>query len=331
MVGLPPLASLKTIEVLSRRQRIGAAASELGLSHAAVIHTVARMEKRLEVQLFVKSKSGVAPTPACQTLVEAYLSIASTLARAVLAASDGARFNVSVPLLAWSWLSTTILQLHKACPNLSFRGYRADETVDLQSADFAIVRLGPLPPAGFDGTPLYDEQLIPVCTAEYARSAKLETPAAVARARLLIADREQWLAWFADAGLVGEPQLEGPVVADASLAMQAAARGQGVALCCTVAASAAIARGELVAPIAVSASSGQRIWAIWRKSSDQAAAMRVLDGLLAELTRLNRCAARPETPHRWRAALFCPEPLPGAFERPAVFDRPALVELETGQ
>jgi hypothetical protein len=67
------------------------------------------------------------------------------------------------------------------------------------------------------------------------------------------------------------------------------------------------------------------MWAIWRKSSDQAAAMRVLDSLLAELTRLNRCAARPEAPHRWRAAAFCPE------HPPSPFDRPALAELETGR
>ncbi len=324
MVGLPPLASLKTIEVLSRRQRISAAAAELGLTHAAVIHTVARMEKRLEVRLFVKSKTGVAPTAACQTLVEAYRSIASTLARAVLAASDGARFNVSVPLLVWTWLSTTISQLHKTCPNLSFRGRRADEAVDLESADFAIVPLGPLPPEGFDGTPLYDEQLIPVCTPAYALAAKLETPTAVTRARLLIVQRHEWLAWFSEAGLVSEPQLEGPVVADPSLAMQAAARGQGVALCCTVAASAAIAHGELVAPISVSVSSGRRMWAIWRKGPDQAAAMRVLDGVLSELTRLNGCAVRPAAQQRWPAAVFCPE------HRPAAFDRRALAELESG-
>jgi len=316
MVSLPPLGSLHTIEVLSRRLRVGAAATELGLSHAAVSQTVARMEKRLGVQLFVKNSWGLAPTSACQTLVEAYLSVSSTLARAMVAASDGARFQVLVPLPAWTWLSPALLRLHRTCPNLSFRGYRADEPVDFESADFAVASLGSVAPKGFDGTPLYDEQVIPVCTAEYALSAKLESPASLARARLLIDDRELWLSWFSEAGLIEEPRLEGPVVADPALAMQAAAQGQGVALCCTVAVAAAVSRGEVVAPIALSASAKRRVWAIWRKSSDQAAAMQVLDGLLTELTRLNRCAML-RGQQRWQPALFCPE------HRPATHDQPA--------
>jgi LysR family glycine cleavage system transcriptional activator len=313
MVGLPPLGSLQTLEVLSRRLRIMAAASELGLSQAAVSQTITRMEKRLGVQLFVKTRAGVEPTPACRALVEAYQSVSATLTRALAAASDGARFNVVVPPLVWSWFSPAILRLHRICPSLSFQARQSGEAAGLEGADFAIAPLGPVPPTGFDGAPLYDERLIPVCTADYARTATLETPAALSRARLLIGNRDQWRAWFSDAGLMSEPVLDGPVVSDPALAMQAAAQGQGVALCCTVAASAAIARGELVAPISLSASANRRIWAIWRKDSDQAAAMQVFDGLMTELTCLNQCAAARATPRRWRAADFCPEQRPIAI------------------
>jgi LysR family transcriptional regulator, glycine cleavage system transcriptional activator len=283
METLPPLGALQTIEALSRHLRVGAAAAELGLSHSAVSQTVTRMEKRLGVRLFVKNSFGVEPTSTCRTLVEAYRSVSLTLRRALVAASDDARFHVLAPLLVWTWFAPAIARLHQVCPNLSFRGYRADEPVELDSADFAVLALGALPPADFDGTLLYEERLIPVCTPEYARLARLETPAALARAQLLISGRDPWLAWFAQAGLTNPPQLKGPVVADPSLAMQAALRGQGIALCCTVAASAAIARGELVAPFELSASAQRQIWAIWRKASDHAPAMRVLDGLLSTL------------------------------------------------
>src|ERR1700679_1836544 len=87
MATLPPLGALQTIEALSRHLRVGAAASELGLSHSAVSQTVTRMEKRLGVRLFVKNSFGVEPTPTCRTLVEAYLSVSSTLRRALVAAS----------------------------------------------------------------------------------------------------------------------------------------------------------------------------------------------------------------------------------------------------
>jgi LysR family transcriptional regulator, glycine cleavage system transcriptional activator len=281
--SLPPLASLQTIEVLSRHRRIGAAANELGLSHAAVSQAITRLEKRLGARLFVRTSLGAEPTAICRTLVEAYLSASSTLSRALGSASETERYQVLAPFPVWSWLSPTIARLHQACPNFSFRGYRFDEAPDLESIDFAVVPLGVHPPTGFDGAPLYDERLIPVCAPDYAASVRLDTPSALARARLLIARKDQWLAWFADAGLVNEPRLEGPEMADPSLAMQAAVRGQGVALCCTVAAAAAIARGELTTPIGLSTSAGRRMWAIWRKTSDQTPAMRVLDGLLSEL------------------------------------------------
>lgn len=64
--------------------------------------------------------------------------------------------------------------------------------------------------------------------------------------------------------------------------MEAALRGQGVALCCTVAAASAVARGELVSPVPLSASTERRVWAAW-KSAQREPATRVLQWLLAEL------------------------------------------------
>jgi DNA-binding transcriptional LysR family regulator len=165
---------------------------------------------------------------------------------------------------------------------LSFRAYQDDVVVDLDSADFAVVASGHVPPAGFDGAALYDERLIPVCSPAFAASAKIETPASLARAQLLIARQDLWRLWFSRAGLASDPTLAGPLFADSTLAMDAALRGQGVALCCTVAVAAAIARGELVAPVAVSAKTDRRLWAAWRGAQCEPA-MRILDWLLAEL------------------------------------------------
>jgi LysR family transcriptional regulator, glycine cleavage system transcriptional activator len=280
--NVPPLQSLHTLEVLSRHRRIGAAAAELGLSHAAVSQTVSRLEKRLRVQLFLKSSWGVEATPQCRNLIEAYLSASSTLARALSDASGARRLRILLPKTAWLWLSPAIARLYRCTPELSFRAYQDDDVVDLDSADFAIVASGHVAPRGFEGAALYDERLIPVCSPAFAASAKIETPASLARAPLLIAQRDQWLAWFARAGLVSEPDMAGPRFTDSTLAMEAALRGQGVALCCTVAAAAAISRGELVAPIALSAKTDRRFWAAWRGAQREPAA-RVLDWLLAEL------------------------------------------------
>ena len=61
---LPPLGSLQTLETLSRVRRIGAAAEELGVSHAAVSQTVTRLERKYGVQLFVRTSWGVVATVA---------------------------------------------------------------------------------------------------------------------------------------------------------------------------------------------------------------------------------------------------------------------------
>jgi len=281
-VNVPPLQSLHTLEVLSRLRRVGAAAAELGLSHAAVSQTVSRLEKQLSMQLFLKGSWGVEATPQCLSLIEAYLSASSTLTRALSDAAGARRLRILLPKTAWLWLSPAIARLYRSTPGLSFRAYQDDDVVDLDSADFAVVASGHVPPAGFDGAALYDERLIPVCSPAFAASAKIKTPASLARAQLLIARQDLWRLWFSRAGLASESTLAGPLFADSTLAMDAALRGQGVALCCTVAAASAIARGELIAPIPVSVRTDRRLWATWRGAQAEPA-MRVLDWLLAEL------------------------------------------------
>ena len=191
-MNVPPLQSLHTLEVLSRHRRVGAAAAELGLSHAAVSQTVSRLEKRLNLQLFLKNSWGVEATPQCQSLVEAYLSASSTLARALSEVSAERRFRILLPKSAWRWLSPAIARLYRSTPELSVRAYQDDDVADLDSADFAIVASGHLPPGGFEGTALYDERLIPVCSPAFAKSARIETPSSLARAHLLIAQRDLW-------------------------------------------------------------------------------------------------------------------------------------------
>jgi LysR family glycine cleavage system transcriptional activator len=279
---VPHLQSLHTLEVLSRRRRVGAAAAELGLSHAAVSQTVTRLEKRFSVPLFHKGSWGVEATPECMSLVEAYLSASSTLARALSDARARQRFRILVPRSAWRWLSPEIARLYRSTPDLSFCAYHDDDAVDLDSADFAIVAGGHVPPRGFEGTALYDERLIPVCSPTFATAASIETPSCLARTQLLISRRDLWILWFSRAGLVSEPNVTGPLFTDSALAMEAALQGQGVALCCTVAAAAAIARGDLVAPVQISAGTDRRLWAAWRGARVEPA-MRVLDWLLTEL------------------------------------------------
>jgi len=310
------LQSLRTLEVLSRRRRIGAAAVELGLTHSAVSQTVSRLESRFGVRLFLKNSWGFEATPQCKNLIDAYVAASAALARALDESTGERRFRILIPKMTWAWLSPAIERLYRSKPDLSFRTYQDEDAVDLESADFAVVASGHIPPSGFEGAALYDERLIPVCSPTFAEAASLATPARLARSRLLISRRDQWLSWFSRAGLVSAPDIDGPLFADASLAMEAALRGQGVALCCTVAATAAIARGELIAPIPVSVGADRRLWAIWKRAQSDAAA-RVLDWLLPELmasetphiSLVEETARQAPAPEARNRGGFYPEPL----------------------
>jgi LysR family transcriptional regulator, glycine cleavage system transcriptional activator len=282
--SLPSLGSLQVLEALGRHRRIGIAAQELGLSHAAVSQTVSRLESRYGVQLFTRSSWGVEATPGCQGLIQAYLSASSSLRRALAEVADGGRCHALIPSTAWRWLSLTSFRQRNSTADVSLHTYPDDRPADLARADFAIVPEEHVPASGFKATALYDERLIPVCSPAYAERARIETPAAVARADLIIERSDQWLRWFAHAGLAVEPCLGGSVIADAVLAQESAQQGQGVALTCSLAASAAIARGVLTAPVDISVASGRRWQAIWRQGAPgQEAAMGLLDWCLAEL------------------------------------------------
>jgi len=210
------------------------------------------------------------------------LSASSTLQRALNDVVRGRRFRVLLPKMAWFWLSPAIARLCRSTPDLSFRAYQDDDVVDLDASDFAIVASGHVPPAGFQGAALYDERLIPVCSPAFAAQTEITTASGLARASLLISQPDHWTSWFSHAGFVSEPSVSGPLFTDATLALDAALRGQGVALCCTLAAAAAVSRGELVSPVQVSSGTDRRLWAVW-KDARSGPAMPVLNWLLAEL------------------------------------------------
>ena len=280
---LPPLGSLQTLETLSRVRRIGAAAEELGVSHAAVSQTVTRLERKYGVQLFVRTSWGVVATVAAENLVQAYHSASSILTNALMDVSRESAFEVLAPRVLWNWMTQAISSVRRDIPNLRFNAYQDPSATDFFNADFAIRPGIDHPPSGFGGSALFDERILPVCSPEFARSMNIETAASLARSELLVVDPAQWRSWFSHAGLISPPSLKCVTFSDESLAMEAALRGQGVALCCSVATAAAVSRAELVAPVEISVGSGRRWWATWKHSNHLEPAMRLLEWSLALL------------------------------------------------
>jgi LysR family glycine cleavage system transcriptional activator len=97
---------------------------------------------------------------------------------------------------------------------------------------------------------LIDVYSYPVCSPTMEGLARLKTAEDLLTAPLLHEENKSWwAAWFAAAGVKVEGALRGPVFQDLALAVDAAGRGQGVALGDAVTAHDGLQAGTLVMPV----------------------------------------------------------------------------------
>ena len=85
----------------------------------------------------------------------------------------------------------------------------------------------------------------------------------------LTAYPDAWSNWFAAAGVTDGYDIQGPVFDDATLAIEAAIQGQGVAIAPAHAVETDLRTSRLTAPFPVSVSSGRRYHLAWPKAKSQ--------------------------------------------------------------
>jgi LysR family transcriptional regulator, glycine cleavage system transcriptional activator len=103
---------------------------------------------------------------------------------------------------------------------------------------------------GLDAVRLCAEQLFPVCSPKLMSGRnRLRKPADLLRFPLLrLDDRSEWRRWLEAAGVPGAQVSHGPVLNRASMVIDAAVDGQGVALARTTLAAWDLINGRLVRP-----------------------------------------------------------------------------------
>jgi LysR family glycine cleavage system transcriptional activator len=280
---LPPLAQLRVIDAVCRRGGITRAAEELGVTHAAVSTQVSRLEEKLGLTLFDRTGRRVVATRAALSLAEAYRTAAGALSRAIGALSfEETALTVSLPrTLAGPWLATRFGRMTRTLPGLTIEVHADRETPSLGGVDVAVV-LDTVPPARQRAELLYDERLTPLCSPVFAAEHRLRDPGALTYLPLISHAWPMWSAWFERAGLPPPNQLPAHQLADAGLALEAAAEGYGVALGCVLARSAQLEGGRLVAPFNISIGTGRRAYVTWSREPRDRAAIRHLCRLAGE-------------------------------------------------
>jgi LysR family glycine cleavage system transcriptional activator len=250
---LPSLKALRAFEAAARHGSFSRAADELGVTHAAVSHQIRALEEELGAALFHRTGRAVELTERGAKLLPVLTAAFDQLAEgwAQTGARDNAALTVSVePSFAARWLVLRLGKFHRAHPDIELRLMPSSDVVDFAREDVDIgVRygLGHWPDAIAEK--LFEATVYPVCAPSLIDPKKpIRKPEDLKHYPLLHEETMQhWLAWLEGAG-VKNPRwaAKGPLFIEASLALQAAAGGQGVALANDTLAMADLAEGRLV-------------------------------------------------------------------------------------
>lgn len=233
------------------------AAEELHVTQGAVSHQVKALEAQLRLQLFHRRHQRLIltePGRAYLSVVqEAFERLAAGTSRLLAGETSGAVTLGMSPNFAAKWMVHRLARFGELHPDIALRVSPSVHHVDFvrDGIDLA-VRHGDGRWPELDAARLYEEEIFPVCSPALMKGARaLRRPEDLRRAVLLRdAGPVGWPAWLAAAGVM-EVDVKGPVVEQTSLAIDAAAAGQGVALARTALAAADLLSGRLARPFDV--------------------------------------------------------------------------------
>jgi LysR family glycine cleavage system transcriptional activator len=237
--SLPPLNALRSFEAAARHQSFTRAADELCVTQGAVSHQVKALEAELGLKLFNRERQRLVITDAGHDYLavvrDAFDRIALGTDRLLQRLHSGVITVSTSPDFAAKWLVSRLGRFAETHPQIELK---VSATMHHGAGNWA----------GLDAVNLRSEELFPVCSPALPRSrCGIHTPEDVLQFPLLhLNDRRDWSRWLEAAGASGEGFLHGPILNHASLLIDAAIDGQGIALARTALAAADLINGRLV-------------------------------------------------------------------------------------
>jgi LysR family glycine cleavage system transcriptional activator len=255
---LPPLNALKAFEAAARSESFTRAAEELSVTQGAVSHQVKALEATLGVKLFNRERQRLTMTETGRDYLavvrDALDRIAVGTERLVQRQASGTLTVSTSPDFAAKWLVHRLGRFAEAHPDIDLRVSATMHQVDFAREDVDLaVRHGDGNWAGLDVVRLCSERLFAVCSPKLVagRNRIAQASDLLKFPLLRLDDWKNWSKWF-DAAGVDAPVTAGPVLNRASMLIDAAVDGQGIALARTALAAWDLINGRLVRPIDVS-------------------------------------------------------------------------------
>lgn len=238
---LPPLTGLTAFEAVARLGSFTRAASELGVTQAAVSRQIHLLEEGLGFDLFRRLHRRVELTEKGTSLSAAATTAFNLLAETIADISkeetpEGLTISASVAFSHF-WLLPRISSFSRAYPGNALRIITQDNAAGLQGGDVDLaIRYGNgMWPDG-QAELLFDDEIFPVCSQEYAENlGEIEDLAELVRHPLISSDSEDpswtgWNEWLAAFSVETPKRPLGMRCSFYTEAIYAALNGHGIAL-----------------------------------------------------------------------------------------------------
>lgn len=260
---LPPLSALRPFEAAARLESFSRAADELHLTHGAISRQVRALEDHVGTALFSRHGKRVTLTAAGRAFAERVRTALEEIAQAAEAVSStrrDKRLTVSVlPSFASRWLMPRLIRFMDRHPDIEVSVVATTALANFASDDVDVaIRFGkgPYPPLVCE--PFLEDEWFPVAS---PRIKAPKRPEDLLRMRLIREDRDFWDDWLCAAGVqLDKPLAGGPSFNDATYSIQAAARGEGIALARRSIVGDDLRDGTLRRLFKVSVKPGERYW-----------------------------------------------------------------------
>ena len=287
---LPALNALKAFEAAARHESFTRAAEELCVTQGAVSHQVKALEAELGLKLFNRERQRLIITEAGRAYLsvvrDAFDRIADGTERLLQRQNAGALTVSTSPNFAAKWLVHRLARFAEAHPSIDLRVSASPHHVDFAREDIDLaIRHGNGQEPDLHVTRLCAEELFPVCSPKLLQGSNaLRNADGLSRHTLLhVNDRQDWSKWLEAAGAKHVDPSRGPILSQASMAIDAAIDGQGLAIARSALAAWDTIAGRLVRPFAVALPAAFAYWIVCPKATAKLPKIAAFtDWLLAE-------------------------------------------------
>src|SRR5579863_3841593 len=291
---LPSLNALRAFETVSRRLSYARAADELFVTKAAVAQQIRQLETEIGAMLVERAGRGLKLTEAGLAGVRDLGQGFDFLARGVRAMREasGRRFLVinSSPSFAATWLVGRVGKFKAAHPEIDvlLDANPMDDALEHSNVD-ALIRWGAGDFPGLASTLLFEENVFPVCAPALVQGENAIRAPADLKAHTLLhlewnpsfSTWPTWADWLKAAGAAEVDATRGVWFNHMSMALYAAAQGQGVTLTTLAIAADELAAGRVVAPFTTEVHTPFGYYFLCRPENSGAARIAALRDFLA--------------------------------------------------